>query len=80
MNDNDTPTIESPQEIVIPDQLHPDFGDIESMFNMRKWLEGCVTAKGAKVVGGGMGMGAADIEIELEGFVYDINIRPRVKA
>lgn len=80
MNDNEMPTIETPSTIAVPDALHPDFGDIESMFNMRTWLEGCVTAKGAKVVGGGMGMGSADIEIVLEGHEYDINIRPRIKG
>lgn len=70
MNDNETPTI------VIPDDLHPGFGDVESMFNMRTWLEKAVTAQGAKVTGGGIGMGVADIDIELEGFGYWINIKP----
>lgn len=60
-------------------QLHPDFGDPEQLLNMRGWLEGACEAKGAKVKGGGMGMGAADIDIELEGFMYNLIIRPILK-
>jgi hypothetical protein len=60
--------------------LHPDFGDVESMLNMREWLESCVKAKGATVDGGGMGMGQADIDITLEGHQFNISIKPRIKG
>ena len=54
--------------------------DTEAFFNMREWLEKAVEAKGAKRVGGGIGMGQADIDIELDGCRYNISIRPLPKA
>lgn len=51
--------------------------DIEAFFNMRDWLQAACEAKGAKSVGGGIGCGQADIDIELEGHRYNISIRPR---
>ena len=56
--------------------LHPDFGDPEQMLNMRDWLERAVTAKGARMTGGGCGMGEADIDVELEGHLFNIRIKP----
>lgn len=50
--------------------------DVEAYFNMREWLQGACEAKGAKMVGGGIGGGQADIDIELEGHTYNISIRP----
>ena len=50
--------------------------DIEAYFNMRKWLQDACEAKGAKMTGGGVGGGQADIDIELEGHHYNISIRP----
>lgn len=60
--------------------LHPDFGDVEALFNSRAWITKAVEAQGAKVIGGGCGMGAADIDIELEGHRYNIQIKPIVSA
>jgi hypothetical protein len=51
--------------------------DVEAFFNLREWLQKAVEAKGAKMVGGGIGMGQADIDIELEGCRFNISIRPR---
>lgn len=59
-------------------QLHPDFGDVESMLNMRNWLEEAIKAKGAKVTDAGMGMGAADLGFILEGHRFSLVIRPRI--
>ena len=60
--------------------LHPDFGDPECHLNIRKWLESAVTTKGARVTGGGMGMGVADLDVEIEGMPYVITIRPIMKG
>lgn len=59
-----------------------DFGktldemDVEAFFNMRDWLKAACEAKGARMTGGGVGLGQADIDIELEGHRYNISIRP----
>jgi hypothetical protein len=50
--------------------------DTTAFFNMRDWLQKAVEGKGAKMVGGGIGLGQADIDIELEGCRYNISIRP----
>ena len=63
------------------DKEHP-FGyafeemDTEAFFNMRDWLREAVEAKGAKFTGGGVGFGQADFDVELEGFKYNISIKP----
>jgi hypothetical protein len=50
--------------------------DVEAFFNMRDWLTTAVEAKGAKRVGGGIGMGQADIDVDLDGCRYNISIQP----
>lgn len=50
--------------------------DVEAFLNMRDWLQRACEAKGAKMTGGGIGCGQADIDIELEGCHYNISIRP----
>ncbi len=67
-----------------PDMPPPGSGiagtsDAEAFLNMREWLERAVEAKGARVDGGGIGGGAADIDIVLEGHRYNISIRPLAK-
>lgn len=52
------------------------FKDVDAAFNMRGWLQSACEAKGAKMVGGGFGMGQADIDVELEGCRFNISIRP----
>ncbi len=54
--------------------------DVEAFLNMRKWLEEAVTAKGARLTGGGIGMGQADIQISLDGCDYWISIKPLQKS
>jgi hypothetical protein len=60
----------------------PEFAqlDINALFNMRQWVQEALVAKGAKVVGAGIGcggsLGIADIQIELEGHQCNIEIRP----
>lgn len=79
MNDNDddkpifTTTTELPHFV-----LAPDFGDAEALLNSRDWLQKALEAQGAKITGKGIGMGAADLDIELEGHRYNITVRPIV--
>lgn len=48
----------------------------EASYNMREWVREALEAKGAEFTGGGFGAGGSDIDIELEGFEYNIAIRP----
>jgi len=50
--------------------------DVEAFLNMRDWLQKACEAQGAKMAGGGVGMGQADIDIELDGCRYNISIKP----
>lgn len=54
--------------------------DLDSLLNMRQWVQEALETKGAKCVGAGIGcggtMGIADIQIELDGCQYNIEIRP----
>lgn len=59
-----------------PFGLSPVEVDVEAFLNMRNWLEAAVEAKGARMTGGGIGCGQADIDIVLEGHHYNISIRP----
>jgi hypothetical protein len=54
--------------------------DTEAFFNMRDWLRKACEAAGGRFTGGGIGMGQADIDIELEGCHYNISIRPLPRA
>lgn len=65
-------------ELCVPEkmELDKDFGDVETLLNSREWLEQAVSEKGAKRVGGGVGCGQADIDVELEGHRFNISIRP----
>lgn len=62
-------------------QRHP-FGfaihemDTEAFFNMRDWLRSACEAAGARFTGGGIGMGQADIDVEMDGCRYNISIKP----
>jgi hypothetical protein len=49
---------------------------VETFLNMRDWLKRAVERQGARMTGGGIGCGQADIDIELEGHHYNISIRP----
>jgi len=60
--------------------LHPEFGDGTQMLNMRDWLQRAVEGAGATMVGGGCGMGEADIDVNLEGHGFNIRIRPNIRS
>lgn len=55
--------------------------DLDSLFNVRQWICSAVEAKGAKVTGAGIGvrgdLGMADIDIEIDGHHFNIEITPR---
>ena len=46
------------------------------IFGVRQWLREAVEAHGARQTGAACGGGEADIDIELDGAQYNINIRP----
>lgn len=70
--------------VVASAQDHP-FGfalpemDVEAFLNARDWLTKAVESAGAKFIGGGVGMGQADIDVEMDGCRYNISIRPLPK-
>lgn len=55
------------------------FQDIEAAVNMRDWLQRACERHGAKVVGGGLGCGQADIEVMIDGCRFDVSIRPQIR-
>ena len=65
-NDNDTPFSEL---------------DLESLYGIRAWVKEAVEAKGATFLGGCVGvkgsLGMADLDIEIDGFKFNIEITPR---
>jgi len=68
--------------MTVADEPSPEFSkiDLEALFNLREWVSEALKAKGAKVVGAGIGcggtMGIADVQIELDGHQCNIEIRP----
>lgn len=53
--------------------------DLEALFNLRGWLEKCLTEGGAQITGGGIGLGGADLTFDLEGFPFYIECKPRLR-
>lgn len=55
--------------------------DLESLFNARQWFRDAVEAKGATVTGAGIGvkgsLGMADIDVEIDGYRFNLEITPR---
>ena len=70
-NDNFFPI----ENMVLPAEFGFD-GDVTAAYNMRDWLTRAVVKSGAKVVGGGCGCGFSDIDVEIEGFRFNLEIRP----
>lgn len=66
MNDNDA----YPFGFAIQDM------DMAAFETMRAWLRAAVESAGARVSGSGIGMGQADIDVELDGAKFNITIRP----
>lgn len=61
-------------------QFASNFGDAETLFNSRAWLEAALSARGASIVGGGIGCGQADLSIMLDGFPFTVSIRPVIRG
>lgn len=72
----------APMPAKSPDATSPEFSslDLDVLFNMREWVRSALEARGAKVIGAGIGcggtMGIADVQIELDGHQCNIEIRP----
>ena len=60
--------------------LAESFGDPETLFNSRDWLRAALEAKGAKINGGGVGCGQADLDIVVDGCRFNVSISPVLKA
>lgn len=56
--------------------LDDSFGDPETLFNSREWLQKSVESGGAKVIGGGIGCGQGDLSILLDGCRFTVSIKP----
>lgn len=52
-------------------------GDPISMYNIRTWVEQALIAKGAEITGKGVGVNVADLDFELEGQKFNIEVKPR---
>ena len=63
----------------IPVALAADFGDPETLMNSRDWLRKAIEAQGAKVKGGGIGFGQADLDFTLDGCDFNVSLRPIVR-
>lgn len=72
--------VETTSELPTQMVLSPDFGDPETLFNSRGWLQKALEAKGARITGGGCGDGQADLDFELEGCAFNVSIRPRMRT
>ena len=53
--------------------------DTYAFLNMRDWFEAAIENHGGKLIDGGMGVGRADIGVELDGVEFSVQIRPRPK-
>ena len=63
-------------DLPTPMVLAEGFGDPETLFNSREWLQDALETKGAKIEGGGVGCGQADLSIVLDGCKFNVSIRP----
>jgi hypothetical protein len=74
MNDNNV----IPIKLTLPPvgELAAAFGDVESLFNSRAWLRIALEANSAKIIGGGCGLGQADLDAEIDGYKFNVSIRP----
>lgn len=59
-----------------PEMLAEDFGDPVALLNSRTWLDRAMKAAGATITGGGCGCGQADTDIILQGYHFNVSIRP----
>ena len=71
-------TADNDQTAPFGDALHEM--DTEAFFNMRNWFKMACEAAGGRFVGGGVGMGQADLDIKIDGNTYNISIRPYPKG
>jgi len=67
----------SPVVALPPLELSPHFGDPETLRNSRDWLQKALEAKGARITGGGCGLGHCDLDFVLEGAHFNVILTPR---
>lgn len=66
----------NPDPIKYPFSFSWDEMDVPAFSNMREWLTKACEAAGAQWCGGGIGFGAADIQVLIDGAPFEITIRP----
>ena len=71
MNDNDKPEVDWSEFNVN--------GDVNSMFNLRDWLQKILEKNGCKITDSGLGFGKADLCFELDDNQYGVSIWPIMK-
>jgi hypothetical protein len=69
--------LESHNENLTDIKLPDSFGDIETLYNSRIWLQAALEAAGADINGGGIGCGQSDLDISLDGFNFNVSIKPK---
>ena len=74
MDENQQETMESTLNMV----LDESFGDPETLLNSRAWLESALINKGATITAKGCGFGGADLSVLIEGFKFNVCIRPEL--
>jgi hypothetical protein len=60
-------------------ELADDFGDPHTLLNSRAWLQKALEKSGGKMFGGGIGGGQADLDVRIEGFEFNVSIKPIVR-
>lgn len=60
-----------------PPNIEGGLYDTEELLNLRDWLEQILTENRAEITDAGIGMGYADIGFTLDGFPYQVSVKPR---
>jgi hypothetical protein len=68
-----------PPPAPFPQCLAKGFGDPLTLLNSRDWLQKAIEAMGAKVTGAGIGCGQADMDFTLEGFEFNVSLKPIIR-
>ena len=50
--------------------------DWEELYNIREWVADAIVTKGAHIHGCGFGMGQADLDFKLDGFLFSLSVKP----
>lgn len=68
---NESGKLNLPEEL--PEMSATDTGGVT--YEDRHWLDCAITKAGGKIVGGGFGLGGADSDYELDGHVFNVQLK-----